>query len=338
MPKPLSAELYHYTGIDGLKGIISSQTLWATHYRYLNDTDEIIHFRDRLPDILRPVLKKVFSGLSLRQQKILINEHGTIDKASEEESKKLAITVYDVTFGDTGENPGFAEPYITSYWTTDKSKESIAKHGLLSQWRGYGAQGGYAIVFDTDGLIQLLHEEGKKWDYSACFAGDVVYSSATDEEMRDEFREHFDAIQKNWETTLAKAALAEPDSTDLKDTYIKVVSCACRYKHWGFAEEAEFRIVVVPTPPEIVEFKKREGKTILPPKPVRYFSRDGKALPYLNLFEGITSSSSGKRLPIKRVIVGPHAEKEERKMAVEQLLRQNDIQADVSVSAIPYKG
>src|SRR5262245_39979140 len=47
MPKFLPDELYHYTGIRGLKGIINSQTLWATHYRYLNDTEEVTLFRDR---------------------------------------------------------------------------------------------------------------------------------------------------------------------------------------------------------------------------------------------------------------------------------------------------
>jgi hypothetical protein len=37
MPKSPPEELYHYTGIHGLKGIVESQTLWATHYKYLND-------------------------------------------------------------------------------------------------------------------------------------------------------------------------------------------------------------------------------------------------------------------------------------------------------------
>jgi hypothetical protein len=72
-------------------------------------------------------------------------------------------------------------------------------------------------------------------------------------------------------------------------------------------------------------------------KPVSHFIRNGTTVPYLNLFEGITGSS-GKQLPIKHVIVGPHSEKEKRKIAVEKLLAQNKIQADVSVSAIPYLG
>jgi hypothetical protein len=58
------------------------------------------------------------------------------------------------------------------------------------------------------------------------------------------------------------------------------------------------------------------------------------AVPYVNLFEGITQP--GNNLPIKRIIVGPHPDKERRKLAVEKLLKQNGINADVSMSAIPY--
>jgi hypothetical protein len=32
--------LYHYTDQKGLLGILESKQLWATHYRYLNDTSE----------------------------------------------------------------------------------------------------------------------------------------------------------------------------------------------------------------------------------------------------------------------------------------------------------
>jgi hypothetical protein len=331
MPKPLAEELYHYTGIQGLKGIIESQTLWATHYKYLNDAEEIVHFQQRLPTILTPVFTKLLSDFDARGKNALIETYGTIETALEEEPRKLAEVMYHVTFEDRGDGP-FAEPFIASFCTVDKDNQSVANHGLLSQWRGYGAQGGYAITFTTERLIELLQEEGKRWNYFFAFGGDIVYSSAKDEDVYDEFRKQIDEIQKGWEQ-----AMRTRDPVALSNVASNFISCACRYKHWGFCEEQEFRFVCVPTPPKIIELGKQQGREDRPRKPVYNFLRNGTPVPYLNLFEGITGQS-GKQIPIKRVIIGPHPDKERRKSAVEQLLRQNGIQADVSISAIPYLG
>jgi hypothetical protein len=202
----------------------------------------------------------------------------------------------------------------------------------LSQWRAYGAQGGYAIVFATEGLTSLLQDEGHKWNYFHVFGGDVVYGFASDEGVRDEFGDKIDEILSGWEK-----ALRTQDSTALNDVAKHFISCACRYKHWGFAEEQEFRFVCVPTPPKIVEVGKQQGGKDRPRKPVSSFLLNGTPVPYLNLFEGITAQSA-KQFPIRRIIVGPHPDKEKRKLAVDTLLEQNNLNADVSLSAIPYLG
>jgi len=65
--------------------------------------------------------------------------------------------------------------------------------------------------------------------------------------------------------------------------------------------------------------------------------RSCTAVPYINLFEGLTCPPA-KRLPIKRILIGPHPEKEKRKMEIQILLNQLGIRAEVSVSEIPYLG
>lgn len=332
MPKPLADELYHYTGIQGLKGIIESQTLWATHYKYLNDAEEVVHFQQRLPSILSPVFTNLSRDFDSKGRQALINVYGTIENALEEEPRKLAQVMYDATFTNSDGSGPFAEPFITSFCTVEEKNERVANHGLLSQWRGYGSQGGYAIIFQTTRLIELLQEEGSKWNYFFVFGGDIVYSSAEDKDVYDEFLEQFEEIKKGWEK-----AMRTQDSVALSAVAQHFISCACRYKHWGFCEEQEFRLVCVPTAPKIIELAKERGRGSRPRKPVYNFLRNGTPVPYLNLFEKITGEP-GKQLPIKRIIVGPHPDSERRRIAVEQLLRQNGIQADVSISAIPYLG
>ena len=52
---------------------------------------------------------------------------------------------------------------------------------MLSQWRGYGREGGFAIVFETAKLSELMHEFGRKYENSGdLFSGRVVYSDETD--------------------------------------------------------------------------------------------------------------------------------------------------------------
>jgi hypothetical protein len=50
-----------------------------------------------------------------------------------------------------------SEPYLTSFCGVANSV--ISESGLLSQWRGYGIDGGYAIVFDTKALKALVAQE-----------------------------------------------------------------------------------------------------------------------------------------------------------------------------------
>lgn len=41
--KPIPKTLWHYTSFRGLQGIVSSKSIWATEYRFLNDRKEFLH-------------------------------------------------------------------------------------------------------------------------------------------------------------------------------------------------------------------------------------------------------------------------------------------------------
>jgi hypothetical protein len=66
--------------------------------------------------------------------------------------------------------------YVLSFCTTDDPW--MSKNGLLSQWRGYGQTGGYAIVFDARGLDELFTIEPKSYYEEELRLGDVEYHRA----------------------------------------------------------------------------------------------------------------------------------------------------------------
>lgn len=51
------------------------------------------------------------------------------------------------------------EPYVLSFCASGSTR--VSAHGLLSQWLGYGKDGGYSIAFDTAGLEKLWRREAE---------------------------------------------------------------------------------------------------------------------------------------------------------------------------------
>jgi hypothetical protein len=186
-------------------------------------------------------------------------------------------------------------------------------------------------VFDTAELESLLREEHEKWRYGL-FWGDAVYSSQSDDKIREELGEDMDELSAAVAESMQEGWIPEP----LEKTYGPLLRCACRYKHWGFHEEREVRIVAMPMNTDILTNEELSELTEVE-KPRRSFLRGGTAIPCIHLFEGITQLPE-KPLPITRIIVGPHPEKERRRRALEILLHQRRLHVPVTVSDIPYVG
>jgi hypothetical protein len=110
-------ELHHYTSVEGLKGILDSGQIWATHTGYLNDSQEIFYGRDLALEEIRSVTDRaVMSNAMLHR----------VEKAVPEGI------------------PG-AELYVACF---------CEQGDLLSQWRGYGGRGsGYSIRLRPKGMV-----------------------------------------------------------------------------------------------------------------------------------------------------------------------------------------
>ena len=109
-PEEPTSRFFHYTSAPGLEGIITSANIWATDYRFLNDSREM---KDGVEIVCKELLK---SDEQIFQQ---LAEYLT------EHSDNLAEHI---------------TPHIISFCSTSD---------LLSQWRAYANQSeGYCVEFD----------------------------------------------------------------------------------------------------------------------------------------------------------------------------------------------
>jgi hypothetical protein len=319
-------QVLHYTTAIGLQGIIENQQLWATNISHLNDSEEQVGFFDRrLPHLLSDLIgASVSDRAKTHDGKAQIEALGGEEIAATNLTNQLVNLIRTVTLK-------FNSPYVTSFCAV--SSECSPDDGLLSQWRGYGADGGYAIVFDSAGIEQLLEEEHKNFHYQSTFWGNVDYygqdtnQTATHPETLKSEKIIQDAI---------RSALSSGDFGAFDDLLEPITALSCLHKHSGFREENEVRIVSIPSNELLFEESKHIGD-VRPSKPIMSIARNGVLVPYIQLF-GNSIDGKQRKLPICRVIVGPHPNKLKRQNAVEVLLQQHGIDAPVVASDIPYLG
>ena len=328
MPKPVEEqypELLHYTTAAGLAGILTSGCIWASHASFLNDAEEITHFFDvRLIDIVRDVVLAYAQDLARAPEVATkMNAQGGVEVVARTEADGLASRLREATLA-------FNQPYIFSMSAPRDAR--IAQNGLLSQWRGYGTDGGYALVFDTARLNDLLQLEGRTYHYLHAQWGDVHYHGAGQEpQPSTEDVAESEAILRSGIGLLVRGGTVE----ETPGFYQAISGLSCLYKHWGFWEEGEVRVVAIPATPEIIAFAAEEGET-RPSRQAKTFIRAGLAVPYIELFSSLPQRTT--QLPIKRVIVGPHRDKNLRADAIRRLLQQNGYDTEVVCSEIPYIG
>lgn len=93
-----------------------------------------------------------------------------------QDARRLGIDLFDRDLKKFVRGFEEAQGRATDHYVVSFCKASDAwgsQHGLLSQWRGYGLDGGYAIVFDRERLGALLEQESKMYHEEGLFLGDV---------------------------------------------------------------------------------------------------------------------------------------------------------------------
>lgn len=314
--------LYHYTDERGLYGILNERCIWATHYKFLNDYSEIELFREKLIEFLYPFTLDFF--------KELIPKYPNAQKMVSAKGGLDAVVKHEIElFVDSSYNALSDEIYITSFCTENQDKY-IDENGLLSQWRAYGGDGGFAIVFKTHDLEEMLDLEHKAFHYGSFLLADVIYSD-DEEKYKLELSESLHKISDYLKEMFMQILQGKQEPPDAADAYTSFVQCITRYKHRGFKEEREVRIVAMPVVldrdyQEIAGDKHCQSK---PEKGRKFRDKNGKLTPYIEFFRSLDAP-----LPIEKIIVGPHKDKDSRATALRIMLRNTDIK--VTVSEIPY--
>lgn len=317
--KVTSRQLFHYTTAQGLVGIIKNQSLFATHADFSNDASKCKLALPFIKKILQEEFRRIVPRLielKLMHPYILRDYGETLYEREAENSVRAMMKATNNT----------APYFITSFCLHDEDSEEY-RHGLLSQWRGYG-RGGFAIQFDELEIDELNNLESAKWNYQGMITREVSYQDheATIEPLK----------YKGLAGTLMRQIVKKESdeisqllgTSSLGDYARKFLGTAPFIKHPDFKEEREYRIVALCTRPG-----KNEGDDARPHRELRFRTRsDGSVIPYIALYEGLD-----RRLPIKSIIIGPHARQEEQRLAVDLLLEQHDVKAEVKLSSTPFR-
>jgi hypothetical protein len=321
-------ELHHYTTFAGLEGIVRSNTIWATHFSGLNDATEVILFREPLVR----ALTESFSEIIRRQQNAnayvrqAIQVNGGIAEFAERVSKDVVEGLYKVTF-DSNASFSFAEPFITSFCSHVADQPYEKEQGLLSQWRGYGGDGGFCIVFDTVKLSELLAREFDSHYLLHLNISPVHYALGT-ASIKEMFPKVIDVC--NYFIAGIFEGRASPP---IDDGFAPFVAAATLFKHHAFSEEREVRIVAIPGSDEVQKKVQAEYPAEFKASPLKCIRERGSSSGkrrYIALFDTLDV-----RLPIKRVIVGPSRHQRENYERVAALLNDS---VSVAVSETPFIG
>lgn len=322
-------ELFHYTSARGLFEILKSQCLWATHWEYLNDTREMHHFSDWLPSLILPELIRRANEIAETNAdaRQYLSANGGPERVCADEARGLAKSMCETMLNPDPDEALF-EFYVTSFCTPDDAYAEVRTHGLLSQWRYYGQNGGYALVFDTRQLEVLMGLEHTQWG-GRLSCGDVGYSSDPVEVLVEKIEsvpEFLDAFRGcHFRSPEECAPLLEP-----------LMSCCIHYKHWAFSEEREVRLVYVLNSPKMHQEHQRDGTTLIERDRHLFKRDDGTEVPHIRLFEGLKHERACL-LPIKRIIVGPGPTQDERDRNLKDFLREAGYDIEVTRARMPIR-
>jgi len=182
------------------------------------------------------------------------------------------------------------------------------------------------LFFNTQGIISLLNLEFGRhyWTYMRLAEVCYAYAGVVLETL---FPELLDSSEE------AVINVVKGDASNIRqETLVALLSAAPRFKHEGFREEQEVRVIAIPGKDSLAAKMRVEhpDHEVAPLKTIR--SRVGPAgeCRYIALFDNLTV-----KLPIKRIIVGPSRDQNKNFTQARRLL---GTRCQIARSKTPFIG
>lgn len=303
--------LFHYTTAKGLLGILRDNEIWSTAYYCTNDETELSSGRGVLTPIFR---SKTHQMIQEKDPQVDIFKNRGVD--IREYADKFEQTIFSFALNSLC-------AYITCFCKPGSKEDFL--HGLLSQWRGYGVDGGYALQFSRKRLQNQIAQanisQGLSYELQ-----DVHYSP--DNLLKDDVIAHSDAFisayldHLNWLANwkFDKEPMWSPIAGLPGGPLESLLDFLIHTKSGHFGEEKECRLSVL----EPVS----SGLGVLS---VDYFNRNGLIVPYTRTPQDFNVLDC-----VDWIIVGPSPRIENRFNSVLQMVRKMGLKIKVRPSHIPF--
>lgn len=318
-------ELFHYTNVSAFENIFKTRQFWPTHYQDLGDVTEFTRFQLKVQKFISPIIRDIFNRQIQHNSEFAagVSRHGGIDAVVKKEAEDLLNKIHSQTFA----KEMYKETFICSFCAHIQPDE--ARDGLLSQWRGYGAGEGVAIVLDTSKVEKMLVREHNRFQINNIVTlANVIYDNdSNDLIIKQRFKNVFKYLPKILEEVFPEKGLSDTDTlrSCFEAIHDHFLLGSIRVKHNGFHEENEIRIVVPTTTKDSYSYNPNDPK---PLKETRYRQKDNCEARYIKLF-------GYKPLPIKRIIVGPSRMQNFNCQRIEGIVKTS---IKVVKSEIPFSG
>lgn len=292
------SDLHHYTTIAGLQGILDSGRLWGTHVAFLNDSQELDYGVGEICNMVEAFASE-FKWAS--------EQPGSTDADHQKFVSDLIMAVYNFITNNREILKPNLGPFVSCLSTSQDQ---------LSQWRGYGQTGGYAIRFDPEVLqesIQHVDRDGnvRKGPRPALVKVHYIASELY-ETVKPVVTDHITAFAQ----TVSIEDERERDEKQITLRFAllrKLMEIAPQLKHHKFAEEQEWRIIT-----QGDEDFYTAGKLGLVPRVLVSFDVSA----------------------IKEIMVGPGEFADIRALSIERYLEKNARRyggTPVTLSEVPYR-